>query len=171
MTPTPKRAAVAVTLLAALAIATVPVGASDPIGIYCVVQKVVLEPDTCAPTRVQIWGAFSFSNPQTGGYTDVMTGYLYYAVPPDTSAAVANHNKVIAAEWLDLKAVAGTNEVVGFAGRRGPLGRVRPATEKPENPDAYPALNTGVVRLQNNMWARATWYTDMAAALKRAAGR
>jgi hypothetical protein len=163
MTLTPKRAA--------LAVATVPVGASDPIGIYCVVQKVVLEPDTCAPTRVQIWGAFSMSNPQTGGYTDVMTGYLYYAVPPDTNAAVMANNKVVAAEWLDLKTVAGSGEVVGFAGRRGALGRVRPGTEKPENPDVYPALNMGVVRLHNNNWARAAWYTDMAAALKRAAGR
>jgi hypothetical protein len=32
-------------------------------------------------------------------------------------------------------------------------------------------LNTGVVRLRNNVWARAAWYDDMAAALRRAAGR
>jgi len=174
---TPKRAAVAITLLAALALATVPVGASDPVGIYCVVKKVVLEPDSCAPTRVQIWGAFSMSTTPAaidgGGarYTDVMTGYLYYSVPADTNAAIVQRNKTITNEWLDLKTLAGTNEVVGFAGRRGPLGRVRPASEAPRDPDPYPLQNTGVIRMRDNMWARATWYSDMAAALRTAAGR
>jgi hypothetical protein len=128
-----------------------------------------MEPDECAPTAVQVWGAFSMFDVQTGGYSDVAKGYLYYAVPKDTSAAIIQNNKAIAAEWMDLKAVAGTSEVVGFAGRRGPFGRVRPATEKPGNPDAYPNLNIGVVRLSQHVWARAAWYTDMASALKRAA--
>ena len=55
---TPKRAAMAATLLAGLALATVPVGASDPVGIYAVVKKVVFEPNETAPERIQIWGAF-----------------------------------------------------------------------------------------------------------------
>ena len=170
---TPKRAAIAFTLIAALAAAVVPVGASDPIGIYCVVQRVVLEPDERAPTRVQIWGAFSLADPETGGYTDAMKGYLYYAAPQDTSG-LQNYRQVTAlvtAEWTDLKSVVGTGEVVGFAGRRGPLGRVRLATQKPENPDPYPNLNAGVVRLRNQTWASAAWYADMAAALRKAAGR
>ena len=105
------------------------------------------------------------------GYTDVMSGYLYYAVPADTSAAIVQRNKIITNEWMDLSAVAGTNEVIGFAGRRGPLGRVRPANEAPREPDTYPLQNTGVIRMRDNMWARATWYSDMAAALRTAAAR
>lgn len=172
-----KRAAVAATLIAGLALVTAPVGASDPVGIYAVVKKVVFEPNATEPSRVQIWGAFTMSRTAAAvegggaGYTDVMSGYLYYAVPADTSAAVVQRNKIITNEWMDLKAVAGTNEVVGFAGRRGPLGRVRPANEAPRDPDAYPLQNTGVIRMRDNMWARATWYSDMAAALRTAAGR
>lgn len=168
---TPHRAAIAALVLAGFAAATVPVRASDPIGIYCVIKKVVMEPDECAPTRVQIWGAFSFSDLETLGYSPVAAGYLYYSVPRDTTAAIAQNNKMIAAEWMDLKAVAGTGEVVGFGGRRGPFGRLRAASEKPDNPDAYPPLNMGVVRLSQHQWARAEWYADLSAALKRAAGR
>ena len=175
MTPT---RAVAAILLAGLVLATAPVGASDPVGIYCVVNKVVFEPNNAEPSRVQVWGAFSMSRSPLAvdggggaGYTDVMSGYLYYAVPGDTNAAIVQRNKIITNEWMDLKAVAGTNEVVGFAGRRGPLGRVRPASEAPREPDTYPLQNTGVVRMRDNMWARATWYSDMAAALRTAAGR
>ena len=168
---TPKRAAVAFALLVALSVATVPVDASDPIGIYCVVQRVVLEPDESAPARVQIWGAFSLSDPETGGYTDAMKGYVYYAAPQGTSAEIVRNHKLVTAEWIDFKSVAGTGEGVGFASRRGPLGRVRPATEKPGSPDPYPSLNTGVVRLRSLTWAGAAWYSDMAAALRKAAWR
>jgi hypothetical protein len=173
---TPHRAAVTATLLAGLALATVPVGASDPVGIYCVVKKVVFEPNDTEPARVQIWGAFSMSRTPLAveggggaGYTDVMTGYLYYFVRADTNAAVIQHNKIVTNEWMDLKTVAGTNEVVGFAGRRRPLGRVRPAGEAPRDPDPYPTQNIGVIRMRDNTWAQATWYADMAAALRKAA--
>ena len=165
-----KRAVVAVSILAALTVATAPVGASDPIGIYCVVQKVVFEPNDTEPTRAQIHGAFSYYNPQTNGYTDVMKGYVYFAIPPDAGAAVTNQNKLITAEWMDLKGAAGTREVVGFAGRRGPCGRVRPSTEAPQNTHDYPPLNMGVVRLSNNRWAVGDWYKDLANALRTAAG-
>lgn len=175
---TPKRAALAATLIAGLALTTVPAGASDPVGIYAVVKKVVFEPNATEPSRVQVWGAFSMSRTPLAveggggpGYTDVMTGYLYYFVPSDTSAAVIQHNKTVLNEWMDLKAMAGTNEVVGFAGRRGPLGRVRPASEAPRDPDAYPPQNMGIIRLRDNRWAQAAWYSDMAAALRTAAGR
>ncbi len=175
---TPNRAALAATLVAGLALTAVSVRASDPVGIYAVVKKVVFEPNDTEPTRVQVWGAFTMSRTPLAvdggggpGYTDVMTGYLYYAVPADASAAVVQRNKLITIEWMDLKAVAGTHEVVGFAGRRGPLGRVRPASEAPRDPDAYPPQNIGIIRLRDNRWAQATWYSDMAAALRTAAGR
>jgi hypothetical protein len=166
---TPKKALLAVAVLLALASPAVTLVASDPVGVYAVVQKVVMEPDECAPTKVQIWGAFSFADPRTGGYGDVQKGYLYYVVPKGATAAIEQNNgKICNAEWIDLKGVATTSEVVGFGGRRGALGRVRAATEKPDNPDVYP-LNMGVIRLRNNQWASQAWYTDLAATLQRAA--
>ena len=166
---TPKKAVVAVAVLFALASGAVALGASDPIGVYAVIQKIVMEPDECAPTKVQIWGAFSFADPRTGGYGDVQKGYLYYIVPKGATPAIEQNNgRMCNAEWVDLKGLAGSAEVVGFGGRRGALGRVRAATEKPDNPDVYP-LNVGVVRLRDNQWAVGAWYTDLAASLKKAA--
>jgi hypothetical protein len=36
--------------------------ASDPVGVYALVEKVVLEPNEKAPERIQIWGAFSLAS-------------------------------------------------------------------------------------------------------------
>ena len=41
------------------ALTTVTLRASDFVGVYTVVQKIVLEPGDTAPQRVQIWGAVS----------------------------------------------------------------------------------------------------------------
>ena len=164
-----RKVAIAAALLAAFTLRVAPVAASDPVGIYCVVQKVVMEPDECAPTRIQVWGAFSFADARTGGYTDVSKGYLYMSMPKDSSPAQIQANKVATAEWMDMKAVAGTGEVIGFGARRGANPRVRPATEKPVDPDAYAPINIGVVKLKNNQWAVGAWYADLSAALKKAA--
>ena len=166
---TPKKAVVAVAVLFTLASGAVALGASDPLGVYAVVTKVVMEPDECAPTKVQIWGAFSYADPRTGGYGAVQRGYLYCMVPKGATPALDQSNgRISGAEWADLKVLVGSSEVVGFGARRGALGRVRPATEKPDNPDVYP-LNVGVVRLRDNQWAVGAWYTDLAASLKKAA--
>ena len=44
-----------------LAVAVVPLRASDPVGVYCVIEKVTLEPNDTEPTAVKIWGAFALS--------------------------------------------------------------------------------------------------------------
>lgn len=150
----------------AVGVLTVPVGASDPVGIYAVVNKVVFEPDECAPTRVQVWGAFSKADNQSRGYANVETGYLYYVVPkgPESNGVVCQR------EWMDLKAVAGTGEVVGFGTRWGsPLGRVRRANLKVEDPDPYP-MNNGVWRITQNRMAVGDWYPSLISALRKAAG-
>jgi hypothetical protein len=114
--------------------------ASDPMGLYAVVQKVVLEPDESEPLRIQVWGAFALSDGQSGdGYGAPQTGYLYYACPQGSERACRN-------EWSDLKSVAGTGVGVGFGGRHLASGRVRKAIEKPEKPDAYP-IKMGVTRM------------------------
>ena len=100
--------------------------ASNPIGIYALVDKVVFEPSEANPERIQVWGAFAIAE---GGYTykDAERGYLYYKVNPDKPTACHN-------EWADLKSVAGTGQIVAF----GEKGTLRKNGAKPERPDVYP---------------------------------
>jgi hypothetical protein len=41
-------------------------------------------------------------------------------------------------EWNDLKAAAGSGEVIGFGSRFAAKTKVRSANEKPDNADPYP---------------------------------
>lgn len=113
---------------------------SDPIGLYAVVDKVVLEPSDSAPERIQIWGAFALSDAKSGdAYAAPQAGYLYYRCPGGQESTCRN-------EWADLKSVAGKGVGVGFGGRYTPTGRVRKASDKPADPDPYP-IRMGVVRM------------------------
>src|SRR5215470_7668117 len=91
-------------VIAALIAVAIPLRASDPVGVYCLIEKVVLEPTTAA-TSIQIWGAFSFAMPiyaptnppGTFGnasigdvYGAVQTGYLYYACPSGKESVCRN---------------------------------------------------------------------------------
>jgi hypothetical protein len=106
--------------------------ASDPVGIYGLVEKVVLEPSADKPERAQVWGAFQLAKVRKGDdYTTPAYGYLYYALASGKEGDCRR-------EWSDLKEVAGTGQAVAFAGRWQELGRVRKASEKAEKPDAYP---------------------------------
>jgi hypothetical protein len=49
------RAGLGVLCLASLVI--LPAAPSDPVGIYALVDRVILQPDTVAPQRIPIWGA------------------------------------------------------------------------------------------------------------------
>jgi hypothetical protein len=115
--------------------------ASDPIGVYALVQRVVLEPNESEPLRVQVWGAFALSDGQSRSdtYSAPQVGYVYYTCP-------AGQERVCRNEWADLKSVAGKGIGVGFGGRYNPTGRVRKATEKPTSPDEYP-IRMGIVRM------------------------
>jgi hypothetical protein len=118
--------------------------ASDPIGIYAVIDKVVLEPDDQAPTRIQVWGTFCVGKEYGRSYLPPAYGYLYYGLD-------AGKEDVCRREWSDLKKSAGTGSVIGF-GRTwnvAMLDRVRNAAEKPEHPAAYP-LGQGLVRMRPN---------------------
>jgi len=118
--------------------------ASDPVGIYALVDKVVLEPNDKAPERAQIWGAFSLAEGRGDGYSQPKRGYLYYKLNADKP-------EVSKKEWADLKSVAGTDEVVAFGGRYTEKGEIRKADDKPKNPDAYP-LGFGLQKIRENHW-------------------
>lgn len=115
--------------------------ASDPVGIYGLVDKVVLEPSEDKPERAQVWGVFRLAKEKSGDdYLEPVYGYLYYT-------AVSGKEESCRREWADLKRVAGTGDAVAFAGRYQALGKVRKAAEKPEKPDAYPIAG-GLHRLK-----------------------
>jgi hypothetical protein len=130
--------------LAALVGATLlvaPVGASSPVGVACLIEKVVLEPAE-RPETAQIWGACAIaqSNELYRPYGPAGRGYLYYFLP-------AGRVDVVRTEWSDLKSLAGKGEGAAFGDRTQSLPRLRPASEPPKAPDEY-VVSVGVIRLR-----------------------
>ena len=125
-------------LLAAFTVST-PASApvSDRMGVYCIVDKVILEPQEPAQTA-QVHGVCAIADQESWYFEAPARGYFYYKPP-------ASRESVARAEWADLKSVAGTGQAVGFGRRYYSVGRIRPATETPAKPDEYP-LHFGVVK-------------------------
>ena len=127
--------------------------ASGPMGVYALIDKVVLEPNDTAPDRAQIWGVFVIADRQQG--TPVFPakrGYIYFQLAGDgVWREGMSRSEVTRREWNDLKSAAGTGQAVGFgsswigAGTADPY-RVRPASESPSAPNPY-VLNAGVLKL------------------------
>ena len=126
---------VAAMVVAALA---VPARASDPMGVYCIVDKVTLEPADC-PERAQISGVCAQANMRDWMFQSPARGYFYYSVP-------AGKEEQARSEWADLKSTAGTGQVVGFGRRYYSVGKFRTDDAKPGNPDPYP-LFMGVMKV------------------------
>jgi hypothetical protein len=88
--------------------------ASGPVGVYAVLERVVFEPNEANAERIQLWGAFAFVD---GGITinsatsKPQRGYLYFTMP---ASATETELKIARTEWSDLKAIAGTGQVVAF---------------------------------------------------------
>ena len=112
---------------------------SDWTGVYARIDKVVFEPNESAPERIQIWGAFAIASRQSPSrYEPAERGYLYYSLKP-------GKEEVCRKEWADLKAVAGTGEIVSF-GSRSETSHLHKAADKPGNPDLYPVAS-GVTKI------------------------
>lgn len=123
-------------------IAAAPAPVSDPIGVFAVIDRVVLEPDAINPRTIQVWGVFAMADKSDrNNYLPAQRGYLYYAVSPQNPRATL-------AEWTDFKAVAGTRQPIGWGSRFAEAGRVRPASETPANPDVY-QLGFGLVKVMS----------------------
>jgi len=113
------------------------VWASDHVGIYAKVDKVVLEPANGPAQRVQVWGVFATAKPENGNdYASPQRGYLYFQLPANAEAARK--------EWADMQRLAGKGDVVAFSVRWNLRATVRKADQKPEDPETY-SVNTGVV--------------------------
>ncbi|MBI3855693.1 MAG: hypothetical protein HY293_08385 [Planctomycetes bacterium] len=114
---------------------------SDPIGVYAVIDKVVLEPKEGKPERIQIWGSFCLAKGRNGmDYEPPARGYLYYSLDPQKAETCRT-------EWSDLGSVAAKGQGVGFGSRYAPLARLRSANEKPEAPDIY-RIGWGIQKAQ-----------------------
>jgi hypothetical protein len=126
-------------LAGVLVVAGAAVRASDPCGVYGLIDKVGLEPNDTEPTTVQVWGTFAISDAKPGGsYLKAQKGYFYYTCAKGRDTTCVN-------EWLDLKSVAGKGEMVGFGGRYLGTGRLRAAADKAVSPDTYP-IQMGVIK-------------------------
>ncbi len=136
-----KRAAMVVCLAAILG-RPAPAGASDPIGGFALMDKVIFEQGESAPDRVQVWGTFVLANePRGRSYYAPAAGYLYYSLPRGKEEACRK-------EWTDMKKLAGTGQVFAFGNSYDPknMGRVRKASEKADKPDTYP-MGVGIIRM------------------------
>jgi hypothetical protein len=106
-----------------LALATT-LTASGPVGIYGIIEKVVVESDAVPnEARLQVWGAFAYVDGAAGGLTisEARRGYLYFYVPYPNPGTNKQVPAAEVAEWNDLKSVAGTGQAVAF-GRWGYIG-------------------------------------------------
>jgi len=135
-----------------LVLASLPMSlrASGQSGIYAVIEKVVFEPATGTPQRVQLWGAFALMERSGESFTSYVyrkptRGYMYFGIPKD-SADADNARR----EWNDLASVAGKKQAVAFgywdAYRNDSMPTVRAVDVKPINPDAY-LMDVGLTRL------------------------
>jgi hypothetical protein len=116
--------------------------ASDRVGIYALVDKVVLEPSPGNPQRIQIWGTFALAMPNDlDAYQAPRRGYLYFTLPFEAKQART--------EWEDIVKKAGSRQAIAFANRFDLRARVRASDEKPANPEPYP-VSLGVITLRSD---------------------
>jgi hypothetical protein len=122
------------------------------IGIYAVVDEVTFEPGA-SPNLVRISGVFAVPFPMSSGdYRTPQRGYLYFRIRPGMEQASRK-------DWSELKSIAGTGQVVGFAqywvpNPGDPNGNPHHSLEvtvhadnDATSPDAYPLPNLkGIVK-------------------------
>ena len=137
-----------VSVVLLLSFAAIDLWASGQAGVYAVVERVVFEPATGPPERVQVWGAFALMERRGQGFTEYVyrkpvRGYMYFKLPPEIA-------DVVRVEWKDLASVAGKPQAVAFGywdyyrGEREPT--VRQPEWTPASPDVY-LTNIGVAKL------------------------
>src|SRR5262245_19920244 len=105
--------------------------ASDPVGIYALIDKVVLQPKEGTPERIQISGVFVLARNNGREHTAPVRGYMYFTT-------TQGQEDVCRREWADLQKVAGTGEVVTFGNSRAPTGVIRKPVRVPKKETAAP---------------------------------
>jgi hypothetical protein len=131
-------------LILVLALA-VDARAGGPPPVCMVIDKLVFEPNEQAPTRVQIWGTFSFLKEKTD-YGKPVQGYLYYALAD-------GKEKQCRKEWAQLKKLVADKHIVAFGLCGSPKvdGHLRKPTEKLHSPVVFPLSEQGFT--DGDRWA------------------
>jgi len=122
-----------------------PVGtalASDPVGVFAVVERVVLEPNKVEPERIQIWGWFELANRTSRRYDEPRRGCLYYSLSDENHDACRK-------EWTDIAESAGSGKCIAFGQRYDELGKVRKVGDEMTSPIPYP-LASGLFELRDD---------------------
>src|SRR5213593_382334 len=134
--------------------------ASDPVGVYAFIDKVVLEPGEGQADRIQIWGGFALAEGYGETYAPAKRGYMYFSVKP-------GQEEMCRKEWNDLKTLAGTEQFVPFGSRHKAKGTVRKTEDKPEKPDVYPT-GFGLTKIKTRDYPP---INDLAALKKKSADK
>ena len=131
-------------VIVALAMTLSPgiISASGPIGVYALVDKVVLEPSADRPERIRLWGVFLVGKEQGDKYSAPQRGYLYCSLP-------TQNTELVRREWADLKTIAGTRQVVGMGSSWMAKVRVRKVEEEAASPDNFP-LGNGLIKINSD---------------------
>jgi hypothetical protein len=104
----PALALVALALLLSLT-STSLIAKNGTIGIYAVIDEVTFEPDGPSPNVIRMSGVFVVPVPMSSGmYRSPQRGYLYFRIPSGMEETTRK-------DWNELKSIAGTGQVVGFA--------------------------------------------------------
>ena len=120
--------------------------ASGPIGVYALVDKVILEPSADKPERIRISGVFITSKETPDNstvYGEPQRGNLYFRLPKGSNEDLARR------EWADLKSIAGTRQVVGLGTSWGPKVHVTTSNSEAASPAEFP-IGNGVVKINSD---------------------
>ncbi len=113
--------------------------ASDPTGIYAVIDTATIASSGSADETITLRGLFATAVGRRD-YNPPLYGYLHFKLRKGKET-------VCRKEWADFQRVAGKGQCVAFASRHRPIGRIRRMNEKPSSPDVYP-LNFGLRKLR-----------------------
>lgn len=120
-------------LLAAPAVPTAPPVPSDPVGVYGLLDKVVLLPDEQKPTQVEIHGTFTVARGFGEYHTAPTVGSLWFEVDEKADECVK--------QWRELGKHVGTGVPIGFGSRyahiKVPLRVTGIGMPKPQAPAKY----------------------------------
>lgn len=105
--------------------------ASDPVGVYAVLERVELEPNAAQPERVKLYGWFALANRTSREYNEPEHGWLYYSLKD-------GKEELCRREWKDLEKLAGNGKCVAFGGRYNELGKVVQKKDRLDTVLEYP---------------------------------
>lgn len=91
--------------------------ASDPVGVYAVIERVELEPNAAQPEQIKLYGWFALADRSNRLYQKPQHGWLCYSLHQAKAALCRS-------EWKDLEDVAGSGKCIAFGSRYSELGKV-----------------------------------------------